>query len=90
MLDTEQLCYDARCPPVAFLMTIPSLQRKYLSIASSAPGPWFSRSGSGFLPIVVAVTLGMVNIQQPLAAESGKPNPNIEQRVQELTPRLED
>ena len=39
---------------------------------------------------MVAVTLGMVNIQEPLAAESGKPDPNIEQRVQELTPRLED
>lgn len=61
--------------------SIPSLRRKYVSIASSAPGPRLSRSGSGFLPIVVAVTLGMVNIQEPLAAASDKSDPNIEQRV---------
>jgi CubicO group peptidase (beta-lactamase class C family) len=47
-------------------------------------------SGCGFLLIVVAPILSGLNVQPLFAAESGKPDTSIEQRVQELTPKLND
>jgi CubicO group peptidase (beta-lactamase class C family) len=57
-------------------MTRPSFRNKRESI-------------SGLLPIVAASMLCVLNAQQLFAAEPGKPNPKIEQSIQELAPKLE-
>lgn len=69
-------------------MMIRSLRCKCAGIAVWAPR--LSHSGSGLLRIVVAVTIGTVSMQQPLGAESGKPDAEVEHRVQVLTPSLDD
>jgi CubicO group peptidase (beta-lactamase class C family) len=71
-------------------MTRASLRCERLSIGGSYTGPWLLRSGCGFLPIVVATILSGLNVHQMFAAEPGKPDVSIEQRIQELAPRLED
>jgi len=48
------------------------------------------RSGCYFLRIAVAAVLGGLNAQQLFAAEPGTSGTNIEQRVQELAPKLEE
>jgi CubicO group peptidase (beta-lactamase class C family) len=71
-------------------MTWPSLRYKYRSLSRSQSGLWLLRSGCYFLPIAVAAVLGGLNAQQLFAAEPGTSGTNIEQRVQELAPKLEE
>ncbi len=58
--------------------------------AGWAPGPPSSHASSGALQILIAVIMGAVNIQQPLAAATGKPDPDLEHRVQALSSSLDD
>jgi hypothetical protein len=67
-------------------MKRPSFPNKCESIAGLPTGLWFSRFGCGFLAIVVATVLSGLSVEQLFAAESAT---SIEQRIQELTPKLE-
>jgi CubicO group peptidase (beta-lactamase class C family) len=71
-------------------MKRPSFPNKCESIAGLPTGLWFSRFGCGFLAIVVATVLSGLSVEQLFAAESATSGTSIEQRIQELTPKLED
>jgi CubicO group peptidase (beta-lactamase class C family) len=71
-------------------MKRPSFPNKCESIAGLPTGLWFSRFGCGFLAIVVATVLSGLGFEQLFAAESATSGTSIEQRIQELTPKLED
>ena len=71
-------------------MKRPSFPNKCESIAGLPTGLWFSRFGCGFLAIVVAAVLSGLSVEQLFAAESATSGTSIEQRIQELTPKLED
>ncbi len=71
-------------------MKRPSFPNKCESIAGLPIGLWFSRFGCGFLAIVVATVLSGLSVEQLFAAESATSGTSIEQRIQELTPKLED
>jgi hypothetical protein len=71
-------------------MKRPSFPNKCESIAVLPTGLWFSRFGCGFLAIVVATALSGLSVEQLFAAESATSGTSIEQRILELTPKLED
>ena len=81
---------DRNVPPCLLHMKQLSFQYKCASTAGLPTGLWLWRFGCGFLPIVVATMLMGLNVEQLFAAESATPGTSIEQRIQELTPKLED
>ena len=76
--------------PCVLYMKRPSFPNKCESIAGLPTGLWFSPFGCGFLAIVVATLLSGLSVEQLFAAESATSGTRIEQRIQELTPKLED
>ncbi|HXM03953.1 MAG TPA: serine hydrolase domain-containing protein [Chthoniobacterales bacterium] len=67
-----------------------SIQYRYGPVAGLQPGLWLLPSGCSLQAFGIATLLCLVNAQPLCAAEPGPPNPSIEQRVQELIPKLDE